>query len=423
MATFATNAYRVQLSDLRIGADVRVLLAFGVFSLLARATALPHSVAGPDESLYFVQAQRWLHGAWPYSTGVWDIHPAGAPALLAIAFGLLGEAIWVARLLASLSVAVTAYLLHRLLVLSGAGRDAGVAAGLLYIAFTLKLGGLATNTEVLFAPFATAAALVIYAAHPAGEAGRGRAGAGCRDGRTARRRGDLDQVRGRHRGGGRLLRPRRRWLAAPAGGLRRRLRLGRRLRRRVLDPHRRHGARLRPAGGTRGFRLRQFRRAAPLRRQPGHGCRPRPRHRPRAVLLRRARRPGRVRGLVEHVAPVGLARAATRPAGARRGVVRRGGRGRRIHREVLQPSLPRAPAGAFRGVGPRLGAGGRTACGSRHAWRGGGRRRHAPGRRPGGGGIWRTARSAASASGWTTPSAGWRRPCAATSPPGKRSGS
>ena len=164
MATFATNAYRVQLSDLRIGADVRVLLAFGVFSLLARATALPHSVGDPDESLYFVQAQRWLHGAWPYSTGVWDMHPAGAPALLAIAFGLLGEAIWVARVLASLSVAVTAFLLHRLLVLSGAGRDAGVAAGLLYIAFTLKLGGLATNTEVLFAPFATGAALVIYAA-------------------------------------------------------------------------------------------------------------------------------------------------------------------------------------------------------------------------------------------------------------------
>ena len=364
MATFATNAYRVQLSDLRIGADVRVLLAFGVFALLARATALPHSVGGPDESLYFVQAQRWLHGAWPYSTGVWDIHPAGAPALLAIAFGLLGEAIWVARLLASLSVAVTAYLLHRLLVLSGAGRDAGVAAGLLYIAFTLKLGGLATNTEVLFAPFATAAALVIYAAilrARRGEAVR------ARDAATA---GLLAGVAiwikyvVAIEAAARLLRPRRRWLAAPAGGLRRRLRLGRRLRRRVLDPHRRHGARLRPAGGTRGFRLRQFRRAAPLRRQPGHGCRPRPRHRPRAVLLRRARRPGRVRGLVEHVAPVGLARAATRPAGARRGVVRRGGRGRRIHREVLQPSLPRAPAGAFRGVGPRLGAGGRTACGS-----------------------------------------------------------
>jgi 4-amino-4-deoxy-L-arabinose transferase-like glycosyltransferase len=144
--------------------DLPVLLGLLAFSLLARAVALPHPVADPDESLYFVQAQRWLRGEWPYSTGVWDLHPVGAPALLAAAFAVFGEAVWVARVLASLAVGATAFLLHRMLVASGAGWQAGIAAGLLYSAHTLRLGGLATNTEVLFAPFVAGAVLVLYRA-------------------------------------------------------------------------------------------------------------------------------------------------------------------------------------------------------------------------------------------------------------------
>ena len=144
--------------------DLLVLLGLLAFSLLVRAGALPHSVADTDESVYFVQAQRWLHGGWPYSTGGWDLHPVGAPALLAAAFAVFGDAIWVARVLASLMVGATAFLLHRLLVASGAGWQAGVAAGLLYSAHTLRLGGLATNTEVLFAPFVAGGALVLYLA-------------------------------------------------------------------------------------------------------------------------------------------------------------------------------------------------------------------------------------------------------------------
>jgi hypothetical protein len=156
------TATRFQAFRLRPPSDLFVLLGLLALSLLVRAVALPHSVADPDESLYFVQAQRWRHGEWPYSTGAWDLHPVGAPALLAVAFAVFGDAIWVARVLASLMVGATAFLLHRLLAASGAGWQAGVAAGLLYSAHTLRLGGLATNTEVLFAPFVAGAILVLY---------------------------------------------------------------------------------------------------------------------------------------------------------------------------------------------------------------------------------------------------------------------
>lgn len=155
---------QLRASRLRPPPDLLVLLGLLALSLLVRAGALPHSVADTDESVYFVQAQRWLHGEWPYSTGGWDLHPVGAPALLAAAFAVLGDAIWVGRVLASLMVGATAFLLHRLLVASGAGWQAGVAAGLLYSAHTLRLGGLATNTEVLFAPFVAGGALVLYLA-------------------------------------------------------------------------------------------------------------------------------------------------------------------------------------------------------------------------------------------------------------------
>ena len=102
-----TITMQLRASGLRPLPDLLVLLGLLALSLLVRAGALPHSVADTDESVYFVQAQRWLHGEWPYSTGGWDLHPVGAPALLAAAFAVFGDAIWVGRVLASLMVGAT----------------------------------------------------------------------------------------------------------------------------------------------------------------------------------------------------------------------------------------------------------------------------------------------------------------------------
>ncbi|WP_424812396.1 ArnT family glycosyltransferase [Roseococcus sp. YIM B11640] len=114
------------------------------------ASFLP-SVIDWDESLYILQAREWLHGNWPLS-GVWDMHPVGAPATIAVAFALLGESLQTVRLLGAACVTLTGYGLILIARRLGAPRSLGYAAALLYAAHTLFLGGLASNTEILFAP-------------------------------------------------------------------------------------------------------------------------------------------------------------------------------------------------------------------------------------------------------------------------------
>ena len=154
------------LSDL--GALGWILL----LALVARSSGYLPSVIDPDESLYALQAREWLRGGWPY-LAVWDMHPVGGPALFSLAFALLGEGIWVVRLLGTLAVVAAGYLLFRTALLAREGRPTGLVAGLLYVAYSTMPDGLATNTEILFAPFVTAgAALAILAAREVLERGR-----------------------------------------------------------------------------------------------------------------------------------------------------------------------------------------------------------------------------------------------------------
>ena len=136
-----------------------VLIAF-----LARGFGFIPSVIDPDESLYLLQAREWLRGGWPY-VAVWDMHPLGAPAIIATGFLVFGESIGSARLVGALSVALTGFLLFRIVVLARCGRATGFAAGVLYITHSVLPGGLATNTEILLAPFVTGGvALAVLAA-------------------------------------------------------------------------------------------------------------------------------------------------------------------------------------------------------------------------------------------------------------------
>jgi 4-amino-4-deoxy-L-arabinose transferase-like glycosyltransferase len=154
-----------------------VPLLFLAASLLLRAIAFVPAVVDTDEGLYIVQAREWLRGGWPF-VAVWDMHPVGAPALFALTFLLFGESIAAVRLLGALCVAATAWALYGAMRAGGGPRAAGIAAGLLYIAASLHLGGMATNTELLFAPPVVAAiAIGLRAARralAAGEAPRWR---------------------------------------------------------------------------------------------------------------------------------------------------------------------------------------------------------------------------------------------------------
>lgn len=141
-------------------------------ALAARGFGFIPSVLDPDESLYLLQAREWLRGGWPY-VAVWDMHPVGAPAIVAAGLLVFGESIASARLVGALFVAATGFLLFRIAVLARCGRATGLAAGLLYVAHTVLPGGLATNTEILFAPFVTAGfALALVAARGLLEQGR-----------------------------------------------------------------------------------------------------------------------------------------------------------------------------------------------------------------------------------------------------------
>ena len=129
-------------------------------ALLLRAPWFGAAVLDPDEGLYLVQARAWLGGGWPYQA-VWDMHPLGAPGLLAVANLLVPAPLLALRLAGVAAVAAAGLLLRALVRRLGAGEAAGLAAGLLYVAHSLVLGGLATNTEILFAPFVVLGALLL----------------------------------------------------------------------------------------------------------------------------------------------------------------------------------------------------------------------------------------------------------------------
>ncbi len=140
-----------------------------VFAAVARAFAFLPAVIDTDEGLYLLQARAWREGGWPFLT-VWDMHPPGAPALFALAFAIFGERLIAVRILGVVAAAATASLLVALARGLGAGRGAAFAAGLIYAAQSSLLSGLATNTEILFAPFVTAALLIaVRAGRKAGE--------------------------------------------------------------------------------------------------------------------------------------------------------------------------------------------------------------------------------------------------------------
>jgi 4-amino-4-deoxy-L-arabinose transferase-like glycosyltransferase len=128
------------------------------------ASFLP-SVIDWDESLYLLQAREWLRGNWPFS-GVWDMHPPGAPAAIALAFLIFGESLETVRFLGTFCVIATGYALIALTRVMEGPRSLGYAAALLYAAHSLQLGGLASNTEILFAPLVVSSLALALASGP-----------------------------------------------------------------------------------------------------------------------------------------------------------------------------------------------------------------------------------------------------------------
>ncbi|NKC32142.1 glycosyltransferase family 39 protein [Falsiroseomonas selenitidurans] len=137
-------------------ADALALLLILAAAVLLRLTSFVPAVVDTDEGLYMVQAREWLNGGWPL-VAAWDMHPIGAPAMFALAFLAFGVSVEAVRLLGLLCVIGTGFGLYGAARAAGAPRSVGVAAAVVYAAHSLLLSGLCTNTELLIAPFVTAA--------------------------------------------------------------------------------------------------------------------------------------------------------------------------------------------------------------------------------------------------------------------------
>jgi hypothetical protein len=116
-------------------------------TLVARSCGLLVSSIDADEGVYLVMAQQWLRGGLPY-VAVWDHHPPGLAALLAVIQTITFDPVLGARLAAAGAVAMTAILIHRFCVRYADQPGAGLTGALLYIVCISRWAGLSANTEV-----------------------------------------------------------------------------------------------------------------------------------------------------------------------------------------------------------------------------------------------------------------------------------
>jgi hypothetical protein len=139
------------------------MLVICVASVATRADALFISDIDWDEGVYLIMAQRWTLGGLPY-VAVWDQHPPGLPAVLAMVQKVVPDPVLGARLAALLLVTLTALLIHRFCAryLNQAG--AGLIAALLYIVCMSRWLGLAASPGLFNNACVTLAAYLLYGA-------------------------------------------------------------------------------------------------------------------------------------------------------------------------------------------------------------------------------------------------------------------
>jgi len=122
---------------------------------------MERSVIDWDESVYLLVSSSLVDGHLPY-VEVWDHKQPFLYVLFAASF-LAADPIVGMRLLGCVAVAVTAVLLAGVIRRVFRGWFAPSVAAGLYVLATMSSGGLATNTEIIFAPFVVAAcALLVF---------------------------------------------------------------------------------------------------------------------------------------------------------------------------------------------------------------------------------------------------------------------
>ena len=142
-----------------------VVVGFAALVLVLRGSTFFHSVENWDESLYLLMARSVLEGH-PLYTEIWDHKPPGIFYLFALAQLVFGRSVVSIRILAWLAVTLSTLLLF-LLGRRLRSETTGLVAGVLYAAFSLNDGGLASNVELFFTPLLLLALYLALSPAPA----------------------------------------------------------------------------------------------------------------------------------------------------------------------------------------------------------------------------------------------------------------
>lgn len=113
-----------------------------------------------DESAFALAAREVLHGHLPYTT-FFDDKPVGSTVLMAAWLGVAGQSVEAVRLLGLVCVVATSWCVYLIARHFDFGRAVNLSAAALYIAFSTRLYGSATMTEIMLAPFSAAAVLAL----------------------------------------------------------------------------------------------------------------------------------------------------------------------------------------------------------------------------------------------------------------------
>jgi 4-amino-4-deoxy-L-arabinose transferase-like glycosyltransferase len=134
-----------------VTASVVALLTFILLSVALRLFSFLPSVIDHDESSYIVIADGILAGR-TYQVDYIDTKPPGIYLIYAGLMALFGGAIPMLRLIATLVIGSTAFLIQRAKTRAGGTPAEGFAAGIIYILLTSTWHhwGVAPNTEIFF---------------------------------------------------------------------------------------------------------------------------------------------------------------------------------------------------------------------------------------------------------------------------------
>jgi hypothetical protein len=136
-------------------------LGLVLFAVLLRLPSLSLSVfASADESAFILAGHEVILGNLPYLT-FWDHKPLGSTMMIGATMAVFGATVEAVRALGMACVIATAWLLYLIVQRLASGRLVALSAALLYIAYSTRLSGIATITEILLAPFTVAGILLL----------------------------------------------------------------------------------------------------------------------------------------------------------------------------------------------------------------------------------------------------------------------